>query len=132
MQEEVFSTQREFNNRFPSKMYICSNCGELSEDKYTCRKCHWRADGLLKTWGKGYKYTILETGITEEIFKPIELLRKEEKMSTVVLTENVDCSTCIYFELEGIEGVCKHFGMVIEDPEPLCSAYEKKEESEEE
>lgn len=26
---------------------------------------------------KGYKYTITETGITEEIFIPIELLRKD-------------------------------------------------------
>lgn len=77
MQEEKFKSQREFNNRFPTGMYICSNCSELTTDRYTCTKCGWRADGLLKTWGKGFKYTILETGITEEIFKPIELLKGE-------------------------------------------------------
>lgn len=76
MKEEVFETQRQFNNKFPSKYFVCTNCGTLTEDKYTCIKCGWRADGLFKTWGKGYKYTILETGITEEIFTPIEL-RKE-------------------------------------------------------
>lgn len=79
MNNEIFKSQREFNNRFPSKYYICSNCGTLTDNKYTCEKCGWRADGLLKTWGKGYKYTILETGITEEIFKPIELLNEGEK-----------------------------------------------------
>lgn len=79
MQEETFNTQREFNNKFPTKMFICTNCGQLTDDKYTCSKCGWRADGLLKTWGKGYKYTILETGVTEEIFKPIELLKEGAK-----------------------------------------------------
>ena len=79
MIEEVFKTKREFNKRFPSKMYICTNCGQLTDDKYTCSKCGWRTDGLLKTQGKGYKYTILETGITEEIFTPIELLKEGVK-----------------------------------------------------
>lgn len=51
-------------------------------------------------------------------------------MSTVVLTENEDCSKCKHFELEGIEGVCNHFEMVIEDPEPLCSAFEEIEGAE--
>lgn len=76
MQEEIFETQREYNKKFPNKLYICTNCGTLTDDKYNCPKCHWRADGLFKTMDKGYKYTILETGITEEIFTPIEL-RKE-------------------------------------------------------
>lgn len=76
MLEETFATIREFNNKFPTKMYICCSCGQLTDNKYTCSRCGWRSDGLLKTWGKGYKYTILETGETEEIFKPIELLKE--------------------------------------------------------
>ncbi len=60
-------------------MFICTNCGQLTDDKYTCLKCGWRADGLLKTWGKGYKYTIIETGTNEEIFIPIELLKEGVK-----------------------------------------------------
>lgn len=79
MQEERFKSYREFNKKFPSKIYKCSNCGKLTNDKYTCINCGWRADGLLKTWGKGYKYTIEETGTTEEIFTPIELLKESEE-----------------------------------------------------
>ncbi|MCD7740159.1 MAG: hypothetical protein LUH11_02295 [Candidatus Gastranaerophilales bacterium] len=73
MQTEKFETIREFNKKFPSKMYICSNCGQLTDDRYTCAQCGWRADGLLKTLDKGYKYTIAEKEITEEIFRPIEM-----------------------------------------------------------
>ena len=79
METEKFKTQREFNKKFPSKIYVCSNCGYLTENKYTCSRCGWRADGLLKTWDNGYKYTIEETGRTEEIFKPIELLKEGEE-----------------------------------------------------
>lgn len=79
MQEEVFPSWREFNNKFPTKMYKCSNCNELLTDRYTCRKCGWRADGLFQTMGKGYKFTIESEGITEEIFKPIELLKESEE-----------------------------------------------------
>ena len=81
MQEEIFKSYREFNKKFPTKMFKCTNCGTLTTDKYYCVKCGWRADGLLKTWGKGYKYTIEDEGITEEIFTPIELFifRKESE-----------------------------------------------------
>lgn len=79
MYEEQFNTQREFNKRFPSGLYICTNCGDLTEDRYTCRKCGWRADGLLKTWNKGFKYRIEETGTEEEIFIPIELLKERKE-----------------------------------------------------
>jgi hypothetical protein len=86
MQEEVFATQREFNKKFPTKMFMCSNCNAPVPDRYECMYCGWRADGLLKTWGKGYKYTILETGITEEIFKPIELLKEGVKENDKKIT----------------------------------------------
>jgi DNA-directed RNA polymerase subunit RPC12/RpoP len=77
MHEDIFNTEREFNNKFPNKLYICSNCGQLTDNRYTCSRCGWRADGLFKTMGNGYKYTIAETGITEEIFLPIELYKQE-------------------------------------------------------
>lgn len=72
METEKFETEREFNLRFPSKIYICSNCGALTDNALECKRCKWRADGLFKTAGKGYRYTIEETGITKEIFRPIE------------------------------------------------------------
>lgn len=77
MQTEIFQTKREFNKKFPSKLYICCNCGTLTNDKYICPKCGWLAYGLFQTDNKGYKYTILEENLTEEIFKPIEILKGE-------------------------------------------------------
>lgn len=73
MQTEVFNTELDFNLKFPSKLYTCSNCNQITNNPYECSYCGWRADGLLKTMDKGYKYTILETDRTEEIFRPIEL-----------------------------------------------------------
>lgn len=78
MEVERFETQREFNNKFPSKFYICSNCGKLIQDKYTCNYCGWRADGLFQTMGKGYKFIIEEQGEEiQEIFRPIEMEKEE-------------------------------------------------------
>lgn len=79
MYEETFRTKREFNKQYPSKVYICSNCNSLSSDKLNCSVCGWRADGLFGTMGKGLKYTIEETGESEEIFKPIEIYEKERR-----------------------------------------------------
>ncbi len=79
MKIEIFNSRHEFNKKFPTKIFKCTNCGNLTTDKYNCSKCGWRADGLLKTWGRGYKYTIKDLGITEEIFTPIELLKESEE-----------------------------------------------------
>lgn len=70
---ETFKTEKDLYDKYPSKLYICSYCGTLSDDRYQCTKCGFRSDGLFKTMGKGYTYTIEETGITEEIFKPLEM-----------------------------------------------------------
>ena len=78
MISEVFKNLREFYNKYPSRFYICTNCGYMNPNKYTCQKCGWRADGLLKTMGKGYKYKILTTGKEYEIFIPIELEKGEK------------------------------------------------------
>ena len=48
----------------------------MNNSKIFCQKCGWRADGLLKTWGKGYKYEITGEKV-QEIFKPIELEKGE-------------------------------------------------------
>ena len=75
----VFKTEREFNKAFPSGMFLCTNCGSLTENRRFCKICGWRADGLLGTQDKGLKYTILETNESEEIFTPIEYKTKEEE-----------------------------------------------------
>ena len=78
MEVERFETQREFNNKFPSKFYVCSNCDKLLQDKYTCCYCGWRADGLFKTMDKGYKFIIEEQSEEiQEIFRPIEMEKEE-------------------------------------------------------
>ena len=78
MLRQVFKTRREFNNAFPSKMYICPICGKLTPDSKTCIYCGFRADGLVKTMGMGFLYVIEEEGpYANEIFKPVELLKKE-------------------------------------------------------
>ena len=79
MHELTFKTQREFNNEYPSGLFQCSNCTNLTTDRYFCISCGWRADGLLKTQGKGLKYTIADTKKTEEIFLPIEFYWKENQ-----------------------------------------------------
>ncbi|MDY6358463.1 MAG: hypothetical protein SPL73_05635 [Cyanobacteriota bacterium] len=68
---EVFKTQREFNNKFPSKMYICPKCSMLTFDKYLCKNCKNQSNNFVF---RGYTYTILKTGVTETIFIPIEYL----------------------------------------------------------
>lgn len=82
MKVEKFETQREFNNKFPSKFYVCSNCGKLLQDKYTCCYCGWRADGLFKTMDKGYKFIIEEQSEEiQEIFRPIEMEKEENEQT---------------------------------------------------
>ena len=54
-------------------MYICCQCGYMTNDRFQCPKCGYRANGLLKTMNKGIKYKIENIGKEEEIFKPVEL-----------------------------------------------------------
>lgn len=70
--EEEFATLREFNKKFPSKLYICSRCKSLVTDPYHCINCNNQSNSFLFTQNT-YSYSIQETGIKEVIFKPIEL-----------------------------------------------------------
>lgn len=76
METETFKTKREFKNKYPSGLFVCANCRQLSYDPYYCGNCGFRADGLVGTIGQGYKYTIEESGETDEIFTPIERVGK--------------------------------------------------------
>ena len=77
MQEETFKTQREFNKKFPRKTYRCAKCGHPTMNPYFCIYCKNQANNFVYS-ENCYKYTILETGITEIIFKPVELLKESE------------------------------------------------------
>lgn len=76
MQEEVFETQREFNNKFPNKMYVCSRCGALTNNPYQCRECENQSNNFIYE-DQTYKYRIIENGKAEQIFKPIELFKEK-------------------------------------------------------
>lgn len=78
MKKEIIKNQREFNKKFPSGLYICSNCGHMNFDKYICQNCGWRSDGLFKTMNKGYRYKLKEENFEEEIFIPIEKLKEDK------------------------------------------------------
>lgn len=75
METNVFKTEREFKKKFPSGLFVCSNCKKLVQDKKTCNWCGWRADGLFKTWGKGFKYAIEDINQSDEIFAPVEIYK---------------------------------------------------------
>lgn len=74
MELEEFKNEREFYKKFPGRLYVCSMCKSVVTSKIYCSHCGFRADGLIKTNGEGYKYKILENGEEiNEIFRPIEL-----------------------------------------------------------
>ena len=73
-QIDYFKTRREFNNKFPGKLYICSKCGNLTPDAYYCEECRTQANGIFKDLDNTYKFIIEEeSDEVQEIFKPIEL-----------------------------------------------------------
>ncbi len=70
---EIFNSYREFFNKYPSRMYVCSYCGYMTNNRFDCSRCGFSARGLLKTMNKGLIYKIEKLDRTEEIFKPVEL-----------------------------------------------------------
>lgn len=74
VKKEEFATIREFNKKFPSKLYICSRCQGLSADPYHCTNCNNQSNSLLFMHNT-YTYTIKDINLTNTIFRPIELER---------------------------------------------------------
>ncbi len=66
---EEFKTKREFNNKFPTKMYKCTKCGQLLTNPYYCPYCKTQSNNFIY---ESYRYKIIETGEAEIIFPPIE------------------------------------------------------------
>jgi len=69
---ETFKTQREFNLKFPSKMYVCPNCLTLSDNPYICPNCGNQSNNIFL---KNYKYKIEETNTENQIFIPMEIYK---------------------------------------------------------
>lgn len=76
MQTEEFETIRDFNRKFPSKLYICPSCRKMTPNPYKCINCGMQATNLLFA-NETYTYKILETNTVQQIFKPIELEKGE-------------------------------------------------------
>ena len=67
---QIFKSQREFNNAFPSKVFYCPNCNSLTSNKYQCEFCQFQANNIAN---QNYTYKIEETKETDIILIPIEL-----------------------------------------------------------
>jgi len=83
---DVYETVEQVRDKFPSGKFVCPNCGGISTDYTTCNSglimdnklpCDWKAWGLFRTLGKGYRFvvkaTFLNNPVVYEIFMPLEL-----------------------------------------------------------
>lgn len=68
--DEIFDSMREFNKKFPSKIYICSACAQLTPNPNICIHCGAQGNNFFN-----YTYKI-QGEQPQTIFKPIELIIK--------------------------------------------------------
>lgn len=71
---EIFQTQREFNNAYPSKVYFCPNCKKITTKRYQCEFCNFQSNNLVN---QNYEYEIKELNLKDKILPPIETLKGE-------------------------------------------------------
>lgn len=69
---KVYETKREYEKDNPSGLYVCPLCGQITNSANYCN-CGARADGLFRTFGKGFQFSIGEEEY--EIFTPIEQVK---------------------------------------------------------
>ena len=74
---EVFETERDFNKKFPGKLYVCPHCGSSTTNPYTCTECRYQITGFLHP-DKVYAYKI-GSGEVTKIFKPVEIFRESDE-----------------------------------------------------
>ena len=74
---EVFKNQREFNIKFPSKLYICTRCNAFCTSPYYCKNCGNQCNNFFLRH-KNYRYKIKNKNI-EEIFPPAEYIKNIER-----------------------------------------------------
>lgn len=86
---EIFSSEREFRRKFPSKLYVCCWCGYMTTNPNICTRCNRQANLLFSN--NTYCYSIAPDykvkgvnkvcsideqptpPIVKQIFKPIEI-----------------------------------------------------------
>lgn len=69
---DEFETIRDFNEKFPSKIFICSKCNSLVPDPYQCNTCGCQSNNFLFS-DKSYSYIIKGQNQISTIFRPIEM-----------------------------------------------------------
>lgn len=83
---EKFKNKREFERKFPSKIFICSRCGEWIGDKDFCRFCGETSNKLFATENL-YRYQIADEE-PKIIFKPLEKLKEKDGEKQWATKEN--------------------------------------------
>ena len=69
---EIFQTQREFNNKFPSGLFICPACKKLTSNRYQCESCNFQSNNIANL---NFEYEIKELNLKNKILPPIETLK---------------------------------------------------------
>ena len=70
-----FNNWREFNKKFPSKLYVCSACGSLTDNPYFCNNCQNQANNLFHR-SNNFAFKIGDEK-EKQIFSPIEINKTE-------------------------------------------------------
>lgn len=65
-----FNSDREFEKKFPSKLYTCSSCGKLTSNPSFCPNCQNQANNIFYS-PKTFRFQIGSKGV-QQIFTPIE------------------------------------------------------------
>ena len=79
MKTVFFSNKREFDKKFPSKIYICPRCKSLTINPYLCANCGNQSTNFLYI-EKNYRYFLKENSKENVIFSPIELEKGKENV----------------------------------------------------
>ena len=74
---QTFETLRQFNNTYPSKLYICPNCKKLTSNKYQCEFCNFQSNNITNQY---FEYEIKELNLKEKILPPIETMKEKKNV----------------------------------------------------
>ena len=89
---DIYETAEQLRDRLPSGQFVCPYCKGISTHPTTCNSglimandlpCDWKAWGLLRTLGRGYRFIVkdefLACPVVHEIFMPLELYEAQQE-----------------------------------------------------
>lgn len=87
---DIYETLSDLKAAIKTMAFKCPACSGISSNPYECNSgvksdegkvCDWKSYGLLRTLGKGYRFTIKESFLEkpriDEIFMPVDLESKQ-------------------------------------------------------